>query len=75
VRAAAVTPAPDPTGLGGERLARLSAEGEPTVVELWCYPTTRDFEAIADAWYMHGGKVAAERHYGAIRSVRVTRSA
>lgn len=71
--APALTTPIDPTGLGGERICRLSTEGAPTLVELWVYPTTRDFEAIADAWFMRGAKASAERYAGALRYVRITR--
>jgi len=72
--APAFTPAIDPTGFGGERIARLSAEGEPTIVEVWLYPATRDLEALADAW--HREHATAERMPGmGARYVRVTRPA
>lgn len=64
----------DPTGLGGERVARLSANDPAPAVELWRYPPSRDFEAIADAWFMHGGKATLKKVTETEQLVRVERS-
>lgn len=65
--------AEDPTGLGGERIARLATSTEPNAVEIWVYPRQRDFEALCDAWFRHEGRVSAERISGSVRYVRITR--